>query len=323
MIAITGGAGFIGSALIAFLNRVGINDILVVDRDDLPHAQKLLSTKNFVAFVEYREFVSSLRSDSSIYPITAIVHLGACSSTTERDIKFLEEVNTNYSKSIIEYCTAKAIRCIYASSAATYGDGSNGYVDDEALLRDLKPLNPYGHSKHLVDLWASETGMLSEVVALKFFNVYGPNEYFKGDMASIVWKAFNTIRERSEFSLFKSHNTLYRDGEQMRDFVYVKDCCRVIHWLLDNPQVNGLYNVGSGRARSWNDLLTAIFTNMELPVRINYVDMPESIRHQYQYFTEAPMGKLRLSGYAEEFSSIEDGIRDYILNHLMKRDQIW
>lgn len=323
MIAITGGAGFIGSALIAFLNQAGINDLIVVDRNDLSHTRELLYNKKFAKFIEYREFLSELRSDSSPHQITAIVHLGACSSTTERDIKYLEEVNTNYSKSIIECCTAKAIRCIYASSAATYGDGGNGYSDNEALLSDLKPLNPYGHSKHLVDLWARETGMLKKVVGLKFFNVYGPNEYFKGDMASIVWKAFNTISARSEFSLFKSHNSRYAHGEQMRDFVYVKDCCQVIHWLLKNPRVNGLFNVGSGKARSWNALLSAIFATMELPVRINYIDMPESIRNQYQYYTEAPIEKLRLAGYAQDFSSIEAGIRDYILGYLRTGRQIW
>jgi ADP-L-glycero-D-manno-heptose 6-epimerase len=323
MIVVTGASGFIASAYIAELNGRGVNDILAVDNSDLPHQTALLGNKKITSFVNRHDFISQLRADKLPSNISAIVHLGACSSTTERNLDYLRETNIDYTKSIIEYCVSKDIRCLYASSAATYGDGAHGYGDDESIIERFKPLNAYGDSKQIVDLWAREKGYLSNVVALKFFNVYGPNEYFKGDMASIAWKAFNTITQTGSFSLFKSHRPDYKDGEQMRDFVYVKDCCKVMSWLLDNKQVNGIYNVGSGRARSWNDLLKAIFLSMGREPAIKYIDMPESLRNQYQYYTEAPIEKLRAAGYTAPISSLEDGVRDYITRHLMRPEMVW
>jgi ADP-L-glycero-D-manno-heptose 6-epimerase len=323
MIVITGASGFIGSAYVAKLNAQGITDIIAVDNSSLPHHEALLGNKRIATFIDRHEFISLLRADKLPTTITAIIHLGACSSTTERNLDFLRETNIDYSKSIIEYCVTKNIRCIYASSAATYGDGAHGYSDDESIIDRFKPLNAYGDSKQIVDLWAREQGYLRHVVALKFFNVYGPNEYFKGDMASIAWKAFNTISHTGSFSLFKSHRPDYRDGEQMRDFVYVKDCCKVISWLLSNTHTNGIYNVGSGRARSWNDLLKAIFSAMGREPMIRYIDMPESLRNQYQYYTEAPIEKLRAAGYTAEIASLENGVHDYITNHLMQPQMVW
>jgi ADP-L-glycero-D-manno-heptose 6-epimerase len=217
---------------------------------------------------------------------------------------------------LAEYSLAKGIRFIYASSAATYGDGSQGYADDESSLEKLKPLNPYGYSKHLFDLWAKRSGALSSIVGLKFFNVYGPNEYYKGDMASVVFKAFNTIKKTGAFQLFKSYHPDYKDGEQKRDFVYVKDCADVMWWLLQNPSVNGVYNLGSSKARSWNDVLVALYASMGLPPRISYIDMPDGLKNQYQYFTEAPMSKLLSAGYSQPLRSLEEGIRDYVSSHL-------
>jgi ADP-L-glycero-D-manno-heptose 6-epimerase len=323
MIIITGGAGFIGSAFLAKLNSEGIRDSVVVDGKNLGHREQLLSNKAYSDFIDKDEFISRLRADSLPHGITAIVHMGACSSTTERNVEYLRTNNIEYSKSIIEYSIKKNIRCIYASSAASYGDGSEGYSDNEADLDRFKPLNLYGESKHLCDLWARDHGHLAKVVGLKFFNVYGPNEYYKGDMASIAWKSFNAINQTGSFSLFKSHRPDYKDGEQKRDFVYVKDCCDVMWWLLHNPQVNGIFNVGSGKARSWNDLLRAVFSAMGKEPNIRYIDMPESIRNQYQYFTEAPMQKLKAAGYAKPFHSLEEGVRDYVTQHLIKSDKHW
>jgi ADP-L-glycero-D-manno-heptose 6-epimerase len=323
MIIVTGGVGFIGSAFVAQLNADGVKDIVVVDSSGLSHQERLLARRSFAQFMDKDQFIDLLRRDALPWTPSAIVHMGACSRTTERDAEYLRVNNIEYSKSIIEYCARKNIRCVYASSAATYGDGSKGYSDNEAELHVHTPLNLYGESKQACDLWAREQGLLKHVVGLKFFNVYGPNEFYKGDMASVVWKSYNTIKTTGSFSLFKSHRPDYRDGEQKRDFVYVKDCCKVMTWLLRNPSVAGIFNIGYGQARSWNDLLQAVFASMGLEPKIQYIDMPESIRDQYQYFTEAPMGKLRAAGYQEPFFSLEDGTRDYITKHLSQSDMHW
>lgn len=323
MIVVTGGAGFIGSAFIAKLNSEGIQDIIVVDDPGSLQAQHNLKNKTYSEFLPKEDFLSQVESASLSPNISAIVHMGACSSTTEKDIEFLRRNNLEYSKALASYALSRGIRFIYASSAATYGDGAHGYSDDHSLLDSLKPLNPYGDSKHLFDLWARDNGHLSSIVGLKFFNVYGPNEYYKGTMASVAWKAFNTIQETGSFSLFKSNDCQYKDGEQKRDFVYVKDCCEVLWWLLQSPSVYGIYNVGSGRARSWNDLLKAVFEAMGKPCQIQYIDMPSSIRGQYQNFTEAPMEKLRAAGCTRPFFTLEEGVRDYISRHLLKADKHW
>lgn len=323
MIIVTGGAGFIGSAFVAKLNAHGITDITVVDDLNSNARAKNLANKKFSQYVGKGEFIESVKNGSLSSGVRAIVHMGACSSTTERDLEYLRTNNFDYSRILAEYCLARDIRYIYASSAATYGAGVEGYDDDVSRLDELKPLNPYGNSKHVMDLWARDQGIFSQVVGLKFFNVYGPNEYYKGHMASVAWKAFNTIKDTGSFSLFKSHRPDYSDGEQKRDFVYVKDCCDIMWWLLNNPSVNGLFNVGSGKARSWNDLLTALFTSMGRPVQITYIDMPVELRDQYQYFTEAPMQKLKAAGYIPPLHTLEDGVSDYVTNHLMKPDQHW
>jgi ADP-L-glycero-D-manno-heptose 6-epimerase len=323
MIVVTGGAGFIGSAFVARLNAEGVQDIIVVDELTSAAREKNLAGKSIRQFIGKQEFIDSIRMNTLPSGISAIVHMGACSSTTEKNLQYLQENNFEYSKTLAQYCLERGIRYIYASSAATYGDGAQGYNDDVAALESLKPLNPYGDSKQRMDLWAKENNILSKVVGLKFFNVYGPNEYYKGSMASIAWKAFNAIRETGSFSLFKSHRPDYKDGEQMRDFVYVKDCCDIMWWFLQNPEVHGLFNVGSGKARSWNSLLTAIFRAMDKEPSIHYIEMPEELRNQYQYFTEAPIQKLRAAGYSKPMHSLEEGITDYVQNHLSKPDQHW
>jgi ADP-L-glycero-D-manno-heptose 6-epimerase len=323
MIVVTGGAGFIGSAFVAKLNAEGVADVIVVDEVTSPAREKNLAGKSYRQFIGKQEFIDSVRGNALSQGISAVVHMGACSSTTEKNLEYLQENNVEYSKTLAEYCLARGIRYIYASSAATYGDGAQGYEDDVARLESLKPLNPYGDSKQRMDLWAKENNILSKVVGLKFFNVYGPNEYYKGSMASIAWKAFNAIKETGSFSLFKSHRSEYRDGEQMRDFVYVKDCCDIMWWFLQNPTANGLFNVGSGKARSWNSLLTAIFSAMGKEPSIQYIEMPEDLRNQYQYFTEAPIQKLRDAGYSKPLRSLEEGITDYVQNYLSKPEQHW
>ncbi len=323
MIIVTGGAGFIGSAFVAKLNAQGINDIIIVDDPNSNARAQNLAHKKFSQYISKSDFIESVKKSSVPSGVRAIVHMGACSSTTERDLEYLRANNFEYSKTLAEYCLAHNIRYIYASSAATYGNGNEGYDDDVSRIDELKPLNPYGNSKQMMDLWARDKGILAQVVGLKFFNVYGPNEYYKGHMASVAWKAFNTINETGSFSLFKSHRPDYKDGEQKRDFVYVKDCCDIMWWLLSNPAVNGLFNVGSGKARSWNDLLKALFTAMGKPVQITYIDMPLDLRDQYQYFTEAPMAKLKAAGYTAPLHTLEEGVRDYVTNHLMKSDQHW
>lgn len=323
MIVVTGGAGFIGSAFIAKLNSEGVRDIIIVDEVASPQAQHNLQNKAYREFVSKDTFVSRAETNTLPATISAIVHMGACSSTTEKDLEFLARNNFEYTKTLAKYAIARGLRFIYASSAATYGDGSSGYSDDHAILDSLQPLNPYGNSKHLFDVWARNNGYLTSIVGLKFFNVYGPNEYYKGDMASVVWKAFTTIQETGSFSLFKSNDPQYGDGEQKRDFVYVKDCCEVMWWLLQSPSVSGIYNVGSGRARSWNDLLRAVFKAMGKPCAIHYIDMPSSIRAQYQNFTEAPMEKLRSVGYTDPFFTLEEGVRDYITQHLLAPNKHW
>jgi len=300
MIIVTGGAGFIGSAFVAKLNAQGINDIIIVDDPNSNARAQNLAHKKFSQYISKSDFIESVKKSSVPSGVRAIVHMGACSSTTERDLEYLR-----------------------ANNFATYGDGAQGYGDDVANLESLKPLNPYGDSKHRMDLWAKDHDLLSKIVGLKFFNVYGPNEYYKGSMASIAWKAFNTINQTGSFSLFKSHKPEYKDGEQMRDFVYVKDCCEIMYWFLKNPSVNGLFNVGSGKARSWNDLLNAVFHAMGKPPSITYIDMPTELRNQYQYFTEAPIDKLRKAGYSLPLSTLEEGVTDYVRNHLLKADQHW
>jgi ADP-L-glycero-D-manno-heptose 6-epimerase len=252
--------------------------------------------------------------------ISAILHMGACSSTTERDADYLWKNNFLYTRTLAEWAVQRNIRFIYASSAATYGDGKQGFSDDNNKINLLKPINMYGYSKQLSDLWVLRKKLESKMAGIKFFNVFGPNEYHKGDMTSVIFKAFHQIKETGKVKLFKSYKKEYKDGGQMRDFVYVKDCVNVMWWLFNNPMANGIFNLGTGKARTWNDLIKAVFAAMKKKTNIEYIAMPEALRNQYQYFTQAEMKKLRSAGCPVKFSSLEDSVRDYVVNYLQKTD---
>jgi ADP-L-glycero-D-manno-heptose 6-epimerase len=320
MIIVTGGAGFLGSALVWGLNEAGRDDILVVD--NLGHGEKWknLVNRRYADYLHKEAFLTAIAGGDDPFGATAVVHLGACSSTTETDAEYLMRNNFAYSRTVARYALAHGARLVVASSAATYGDGAEGFDDDPAGLDRLKPLNMYGYSKHLFDLWARREGLLGKLASLKFFNVYGPNEYHKGEMRSVVCKAFRQIRETGRLKLFKSYREAYPDGGQQRDFLYVKDAVAVMGWLLGHPEVGGILNVGSGAARTWNDLASAVFAAMDRPKGVEYVEMPEALRDKYQYFTEAPLGRLRAAGYDRAFASLEDGVADYVRGYLAGAD---
>ena len=312
---VTGGAGFIGSNLIAALNARGEDHILVVDELGTDEKWKNLVGLHFEDFMSRDDFRAAIRHDA-LTAVDAVFHLGACSSTTEKDASFLADNNYRTTRELCEWCLQNGARFIYASSAATYGDGSAGYSDDDRHTLALKPLNMYGYSKHLFDLWALRHGLLDRIVGLKYFNVFGPREDHKGDMRSVVHKAFGQIRQTGEVRLFKSYRPEYKDGEQERDFIYIKDAVDVTLFFLDQPDVSGLFNCGTGEARTWNGLAKAVFAAMNLEPRITYIEMPESLREKYQYHTQADMDKLRHAGYAQPFTRLEDGVKDYVQNWL-------
>jgi len=316
MIIVTGGAGFIGSTLIAALNKRQITDILVVDELGTDQKWKNLRNLSFADYVEKDDFLEMVIEDKLDSSVESVFHLGACSDTTETNASFLIKNNYEYSKLLAQWATDAGVRFIYASSAATYGDGSAGFSDDQEKMENLKPLNIYGYSKHLFDLWVRRAGLLKKLVGLKYFNVYGPNEYHKADMRSFVIKAFEQINATGKVRLFKSYKPEYADGEQKRDFIYVKDAVDMTLFFYDNPKINGLFNIGTGKARSWNDLVKAVFAAMGKKPNIEYIDMPESIRDQYQYFTEADITNLRKAGYDKEITTLEDAIKDYVRNYL-------
>ena len=316
MIVVTGGAGFIGSAIVWQLNNLGKTDILIVDELGLTDKWKNLVPLKYYDYMNKLVFINKL--DELDIDIDAIIHMGANSSTTERDADHLITNNYEYTKKLAEFCLRKNIRFIYASSAATYGDGNLGFEDSEKLTSDLRPLNMYGYSKNLFDIKAERDGWFNKIVGLKYFNVYGPNEYHKGDMRSVVHKAFEQIRDKGSVKLFKSLNPKYKDGEQMRDFIYVKDAVDMTLFFLENKNASGLFNVGSGKARTWNDLVTAIFKAMGKPVNIEFINLPAEIADRYQYFTEAKMDKIKKAGYSAETTSLENGVTDYVKNYLMK-----
>ena len=318
-IIVTGAAGFIGRNVVAELNRQGQDELILTDRLGTDERwgnlrglryEDILSPAALLERVEGGQFKD----------VKAIIHLGACSSTTERDADYLLENNYRYTRTLCEFSLSHGIRFIYASSAATYGDGSMGYSDDDAVTPTLLPLNMYGYSKHMFDLWALKTGVLNQIVGLKYFNVFGPHEDHKGDMKSVVAKSYLQIRQHGKVRLFKSYNSKYADGEQMRDFVYVKDAVGVTLSFLESGSASGLFNCGTGRARTWKDLVTAVFNAMKLPVEIDYIEMPEELRNKYQYFTEANMSKLHAAGYTSAFWSLEDAVTDYVQSHLSKRE---
>jgi ADP-L-glycero-D-manno-heptose 6-epimerase len=318
MIVVTGGAGLIGSALLWRLNGRGYDDILVVDHLDESDKWRNLRGLRFSDYLDRDAFISRLESGAFGNGIEAILHLGACSATTERDTGYLMENNYRYTLRIAQWREEHpATRLIYASSAATYGDGAQGYVDDENTLDSLRPLNMYGYSKHFFDLTAGKRGWLGRIVGLKYFNVFGPNEEHKGDMRSVINKAFPEVRDKGLMRLFKSHRADYRDGEQVRDFVYVKDAVEMTLFFLDNPDRNGLYNIGTGTARSWNDVAAALFAAVGKPVRTEYVAMPDAIRDKYQYHTQADLTKLRAAGCSHRCMPLDAAIAEYARTYLM------
>lgn len=315
-IVVTGGAGFIGSCMVRTLNDAGIDDIIIVDNISLTDKWMNMRNKKYIEYVHKSIFLEKL---SHYDDVSAIIHMGANSSTKEKDFDYLWNNNYEFTKVLWKYCSERQISFIYASSAATYGDGSQGF-DDQMDIERLLPLNGYGYSKQVFDLWVKYQAKVkpAQHVGLKFFNVYGPNEYFKGDMASMIFHGFCQIRDTGKMKLFRSYNHMYQDGEQLRDFVYVKDVCAVILWFLKNPSVNGLYNVGTGKARSFRELAEATFNAMGLNTNIEYIDMPEELKEKYQYYTKAEMKKTRQAGYDKEFYSLEAGISDYVRCYLSK-----
>lgn len=315
-VIITGAAGFIGSCLAGFLNMKGFDNLILVD--DFSHREKEanLAGKKYAQRVERNDLFRWLQTTGT--KIDFVFHIGARTDTTEFDYSIHEKLNVEYSKSMWKYCVEKNIPLVYASSAATYGDGSLGYSDDHELPYRLQPLNPYGISKNEFDKWALQRRAQPPFWAgLKFFNVYGPNEYHKGRMASVIWHTFNQVKNSGKMNLFRSHRPDYKDGRQLRDFIYVKDILKVCYWLMENQPAAGLYNLGTGTARAFLHLAEATFRGMDREPVIGFIDMPEDIRDKYQYFTEADMHKLRAAGYADKFYSLEEGVDDYVRNYLM------
>ncbi len=313
MIIVTGGAGFIGSALIWKLNQMGETNILVVDHLGTSDKWKNLRRLRFSDYLEKSDFIQFIRSGVfNQASIKTIFHLGACSSTTESDATYLIDNNYRYTKEMAEFAVSRGIRFIYASSAATYGNGDKGYNDIEEQVPQLTPLNMYGYSKQLVDLWALRKAYLKRIVGLKYFNVFGPNEYHKGDMRSMVLKAFEQIQKTGKVNLFKSYKPEFADGEQKRDFLYIKDAVDMTLFFFQHPDINGLFNIGSGSASTWKQLMEALFGALGQKSNINYIDMPESIRNQYQYFTQAEMGKIAKVGYAKPVTTLAESVKDYV-----------
>jgi len=315
MIIITGAAGFIASNLITRLNEEQFKDIVLVD--DFSHQEKNrnFENKTFSSKVEREEFIPWLRENHRF--VEFVFHLGARTDTTEFDKDIFDKLNLNYSKAVWNTCVEFGLPLVYASSAATYGMGEHGYDDSEQIIDQLQPLNPYGESKNEFDKWVIQQERKPFFWAgLKFFNVYGPNEYHKGRMASVVYHAFQQIKKTSQMKLFRSHNPEFRDGEQKRDFIYVKDVVDVMYFLMINRKESGIFNLGTSKARTFHDLVSNTFKAMGLPENIEFIDTPEDIRDTYQYFTEARMERLRSAGYTRSFTSLEDGVNDYVKNYL-------
>ncbi|PKL39447.1 MAG: ADP-glyceromanno-heptose 6-epimerase [Candidatus Riflebacteria bacterium HGW-Riflebacteria-1] len=316
MILVTGGAGFIGSVIVWALNQRGIDDIIIVDHLGTGDKWKNLTGLRFIDYCEKADFLSYLDKGAfDGHKLDAVLHLGACSSTTETDASYLIKNNFEFSKALALWANGNRARFIYASSAATYGDGEHGFDDNPAEIEKLTPLNMYGYSKQLFDLWLKRKGLLDKCVGIKYFNVFGPNEYHKGSMRSFILKSFEQISQAGEVKLFKSHHPDYGDGEQLRDFIYVKDAAAMTLHFLDN-QAGGLFNVATGMARNWNDLVKATFAAMGKPARISYVDMPDSIRNQYQYYTCGNIERIRQTGYTKPIFTLEQAIDDYVKNYL-------
>lgn len=314
-IALTGAAGFIGSYLTGYLNQLGFENLVLVDDFSQQRKAGNLAGKKFLQQIDRNDFIGWMKSNSG--KINYMFHLGARTDTTEMDYGVHKKWNLDYSIDLWKECTQQQIPLVYASSAATYGNGELGYKDSHSIVGDLQPLNPYGRSKNDFDIWALQQPATPPFWAgVKFFNVYGPNEYHKGRMASVVFHAFNQIQSSGKVKLFRSHNPGYKDGEQIRDFIYVDDVVSICYWLMTQQPESGLYNVGTGKARTFKDLVHSIFDTLDLPIDIEYVDTPLDIRDKYQYFTEADMSKLLGAGYDKPFHTLEEGISSYVKSFL-------
>jgi ADP-L-glycero-D-manno-heptose 6-epimerase len=312
-IIVTGGAGFIGSAICQKLNELGETDILIVDRLDKTDKWKNLAPLRFADYVDADDFIENL---DALTGTKIVFHLGACSATTERDANFMMRNNYEFTKTLANWSVKSNARFIYASSAATYGDGANGMSDGTDELEKLRSLNVYGYSKHLFDLYARRNRLFERIVGLKYFNVFGPNENHKGDMRSLVNKSFAQIQKTGKIELFKSANPDYEDGEFGRDFVYVKDAAEMTVHFVENP-ASGLFNVGSGQMNTWNELAKAIFAALDLPPNIEFVEMPEHLRDRYQYRTQADLTSIRATGYAQTAAPLREAVADYVQNYLV------
>ena len=312
---VTGASGFIGSNIVSTLNAQGEDHILAVDILGKDEKWKNLVGLRYTDYVEADAFRLALHQDT-LEKVDAVFHMGACSSTTETDASYLADNNYRFTRELCEWCLRNDVRFIYASSGATYGDGSLGYSDDDEMTGKLKPLNMYGYSKHMFDLWALRNNLQNEIVGLKFFNVYGPREDHKGDMRSVVHKAFGQIQQTGVVKLFKSYLPEYKDGEQVRDFVYVKDAVEVCLHFARNQRASGIFNVGTGTCRTWLDLARATFAAMGREPKIEFIEMPASLRAKYQYRTEADISKLRQAGFDQPMTTLEDGVRDYVTTWL-------
>jgi ADP-L-glycero-D-manno-heptose 6-epimerase len=317
-ILITGGAGFIGSALVWELNRRGCENIVVCDRLSTDEKWKNLVPLKFADYIDGNDLLQAVQhAPAKLGRFDHVLHLGACSATTERDADFLMRNNYEFTKQLCQWSLANQTRFVYASSAATYGDGAHGMDDQMPDIHALRPLNMYGYSKHLFDLHAKREGWLPSIVGLKYFNVYGPNEDHKADMRSLVHKACGQILATGKVQLFKSHRPDYKDGEQMRDFLYVKDAIRMTLHLAETPSAGGLFNLGSGKAHTWVELATAIFTALGKQPNIEFIDMPEHLQSKYQYYTCADIAKLRASGFTQEITALTEAVRDYVQGYLV------
>ncbi len=315
-VLVTGGAGFIGSALIWALNRRGCDNIVVCDVLGSDEKWRNLAPLRFADYVEAEALLPRLQN-KALGKFDLVLHLGACSATTEKNASYLIKNNYEFTRDLAAWSLANQARFVYASSAATYGDGSSGMEDDDRNLDRLRPLNMYGYSKHLFDLHAKRAGFLNKIVGLKYFNVFGPNEDHKGDMRSLVHKSFDQVQSKGLIQLFKSYRKDYKDGEQKRDFLYVKDCVAMTLHLAATPKASGLFNVGSGQARTWIDLSNSVFTALKKKPAIKFIAMPESIRDKYQYFTQANLLRLRGTGYAAPITTLENAVTDYVRNYLV------
>ncbi len=318
---VTGGAGLIGSNVVKALNNRGWREIIVVDHLNHPAKRENLAQLKYTEYMDKADFRKQMK-ERRIPAVDCVFHLGACSSTLQTDEAYLHDNNFQYTQELCEWSIKNGTRFVYASSAATYGDGSCGYCDDDAVTKKLIPLNPYGRSKQEFDLWAMSGGVLDKIAGLKYFNVYGPGEDHKGEMQSLIRKSYDRINQTGEITLFKSHRPDYTDGMQQRDFVYVEDAVNVTLFFYDHPEISGLFNCGTGCARTWIDLANALFAAMNRPSKIRFVDMPQSIRDKYQYHTQADMTKLRRAGYTAPFAGIEEGVRKYVQEYLQIQKKV-